>query len=496
MSEQIVGKAGTATARPFRARQLLPAMLAAACLFGLVGRMLSGWDLPLSFDETFSGTIASQPDLAGLLHWCLHELSGPAFYMPLWGWAHLAGDSNAALRLPSFLLSLAAPLLILWRGSSDRDLRIFWAVLALLWLPGLSMAPYARPYAQLFFLGTAQAIAFLRMVETPSTGRALPWTVLSGLMVLTHYYAAPVCAVQGLAYLVFRRKAALATWPALLALVPAVAWMAVHLPMVLDFARLSEGSFVPLGARDLSIAPMMLFGSAVHGLLILAIIGATLAMRRDDLRVARLRAPEPLLAASGVLAFLCLLALAFFRPSFAPRYLTPAIPGMLFAVALWARYMLRRDWRPVALVFALLFLIAGVVIVERAASRFEDERTSGNLEQASAWIMERSPSKLTFFWDSVIGGYVDAAGTRDLAGFLFRRAGHPVAVEAVRVGLEGDAEATVLAAASGGDGAILWRTSDAMLAPRFAGRRPDKVLRDPRFECRGFGEGVTACRPR
>jgi hypothetical protein len=471
-------------------------MLVAAFLFGLAGRMVSGWTLPLSFDETYSGTIAGQPDLAGLVHWCRNELSGPAFYMPLWGWAHVAGDSNMALRLPSFLLSLAAPFLIAGRGHRDRDLRYFWAALALLWLPGLSMAPYARPYAQLFFLGTAQAIAFLRMAETPSTGRALLWTSVSGLMVLTHYYAAPVCAVQGLAYLAFRRKAAVATWPALLALVPVAAWMAVHLPMALGFARASGGHYTLLGIGDLGLLPTMVFGSVVHGLLILAILGITLVTQRKDLRAARLGAAEPLLAVSGILAFLCVFALAFFQPSFAPRYLTPAIPAVLFAVALWARYMLRRDWRPVALVFGLLFLMAGVMIGERATGRIEDDRAGGNLETPSTWLMERPAGKLVFFWDSVIGGYGDAGGIRDLAGFLFRRAGHPVAVQVVRVGLEGDPNAAVLAAAAGPDTAILWRTSDAMFDPRFASRRADIARRDPRFECRSFGPAVTACRPR
>jgi hypothetical protein len=496
MAEHTESKAGIAATRSLTARRLVPAMLAAAFLFGLAGRMVSGWSLPLSFDETFSGTIASQPNLAGLVHWCLNELSGPAFYMPLWGWTRFAGDSNVALRLPSFLLSLAAPLLIAWRGHRDRDLRYFWAALALLWLPGLSMAPYARPYAQLFFLGTAQAMAFLRMAETPSTGRALLWTSLSGLMVLTHYYAAPVCAVQGLAYLAFRRKAAVATWPALLALVPVAAWMAVHLPMVLDFARVSGGHYVLLGAGDLSLLPTMLFGSVVHGLLILGIIGTTLVMQRNDLRTARLGAAEPLLAASGILAFLCVFALAFFRPSFAPRYLTPALPAVLFAVALWARYMLRRDWRPVALVFGLLFLVAGFMIGERMTGRVEDDRAAANLEEPSRWIMERPVGRLVFFWDSVIGGYGDAGGIKDLAGFLFRRAGHPVAVQVVRVGLDADPNAAVLAAATGPGTAILWRTTDVMLDPRFASRRADIARRDPRFECRSFGPAITACRPR
>ena len=69
--------------------------------------------MPLSFDETFRPYIATQPDLAGLLRWCLHEIAGPGYYGPLWLWVRLQGQATGALRLPSLLFSIATPLMML-----------------------------------------------------------------------------------------------------------------------------------------------------------------------------------------------------------------------------------------------------------------------------------------------------------------------------------------------------------------------------------------------
>ena len=82
-----------------------------------------------------SSVIATQPTLAGLLKWCLSELTGPAFYMPMWAWEKVAGSSDFALRLPSLVISLATPLAILRFGNRDADLRLWWTVCVLLWVP-------------------------------------------------------------------------------------------------------------------------------------------------------------------------------------------------------------------------------------------------------------------------------------------------------------------------------------------------------------------------
>ena len=175
------------------------AMLSVAALLGIAGRLAYGWHAPFWFDETFSGVIASQRDVGALVSWCLHEVTGPAYYMPLWAWEKLAGNGDIALRLPSLACSLAAPMLIGWKGSRDRDLRLFWATLVLLWLPAQVVAFEARPYPQLFLLGTAQAIAFVRLIERPGTARAAWWAGWTALAMLTNYNALVVGGVAAAA---------------------------------------------------------------------------------------------------------------------------------------------------------------------------------------------------------------------------------------------------------------------------------------------------------
>jgi hypothetical protein len=146
------------------------ALLAAALIVGLGGRLLYSLNTTLWFDETFTGVIASQRSLPALIDWCLHELTGPAFYMPMWLWEKLAGNSDLALRLPNLLLSLATPLAVLRWGHRDARLRRWWAVFLLLWPPILPFAGEARSYPEIFALGVAQAARSCGCSNAPRPG--------------------------------------------------------------------------------------------------------------------------------------------------------------------------------------------------------------------------------------------------------------------------------------------------------------------------------------
>src|SRR5512139_2711991 len=222
--------------RPRRPEQDWPLLaFLGALVVGIIARVAAGRGLPLGFDETFTATIASQPNFAGLLHWCLTELSGPAFYMPMWIWAKVAGVSDAALRAPALAFSIATPLMIARFGHGDRNIRLWWAALTLLWLPDLPAATEARPYAQMFFLGTVQAIMFLRLAAHARPWPAFWWGTATALAVLTHSYALAIGGCQGLALLGVHRKSLVRLWPMAVPLAVMLAWMAFHLPHVLQF---------------------------------------------------------------------------------------------------------------------------------------------------------------------------------------------------------------------------------------------------------------------
>lgn len=492
--------AGPAPASPFPPLWRW-AIIVVAFGAGLAARFVCGWGAPLWFDETYSGVIASQPTVAGLVGWCLHELTGPAFYMPLWAWEKLAGSSDVALRFPSIVASLATPVLLLWRGHPDRDIRLLWAVLAALWVPGIVLAGDARPYSPLFLLGSIQAIVFLRLMRTPRVTTALVWSSVSVLMVLTHYHSAVVTGVQGLMYLALHRRAALRSWPALAPLVPMAAWMALHLPFVLGFA--STGAwYETLDPRDVAMVPYVLFGSEIHGALILAVIlFAVLAggLFRAGARPIRWATPEALLALSGVVAFVVIFGMAFVRPSFTIRYLTSAMPALLFGIAVWGRWTLRArgtiDFKPLFVVFAILMIMVIGQMRLAIGHPERDFRRQFNFERASQWLLERPPARLIFFWDSSASTVSDPRRLAEVGGFFLARAGHPAVTTVPTIPANRDPNAFIEAATANDPGvAVLWTVTDHGIEDE---SRYPHLARHRDWECRNFGGGTTivvACR--
>lgn len=469
-------------------------LLGAALALGLAMRLSYGWHAPLWLDETFSAVIASQPDFAHLLGWCLTELSGPAFYMPLWLWAKLAGNGDLALRVPGLAWSLGAPALIWLRGHPDRDTRLLWTIVVLLWLPAALVAAEARPYPQLFLLALAQAMAFRHLIDAPGRRAALLWSTLTTLAVLTHYSALVIGGVQGVLYLARHRRVALATaWPAVLPFLVAVTWLAVQLHFLLAYTGKHDAAYATLPLSTILDLPAILFGTPLAGLFTLGVMAVTLLFGHARLRQID---ADGLLVLSGLIALAVIFGLGFVRPNFAPRYLTSVMPALLFAVACWARWQVARDWKPVVAVIATMMICAGALFWSTLTEPDSDPRHASNIETASAWLGAAHPTKLILFWDGAIAAATRSDRIAEVAGFFLRRAGEPVSVGVVRAGEADDPNRNVLAAAHAAPGAaILWIT-DAHPA---AARTPRITAGDARYICRDFGAGaiiVMACRSR
>jgi hypothetical protein len=471
-------------------------MLIAALIIGLSGRILYSSGTTLWFDETFTGVIASQPTFARLIDWCLHELTGPAFYMPMWLWEKLAGNSDIALRLPNLLLSLATPLAVLRWGHRDAGLRLWWSMFLLLWPQILPVAGEARAYPEIFALGVGQAALFVRLLERPSTGRASGWVILSSLGVLCNYWGAIPALVQGLAYLATHRLRALRTWPALLLLTPMLGWSWFHLPVVLAFTVGGSSGIAGLPLSALRDIPEFIFGQEMNGALVLAIVLGSLALELARSRLPRWRAPSPevMLALCGVASIALILVIAFIRPGFAPRYMTASMPSFLFALAVWAhRTMPRNAKAPLLAAAVLLFSMTGVTITILRHPE-SDGRHAFEIERPSAWIAQQPVDHMVVFWDNPVGENSEASRLAEVAGFFLQRSGHRVDVSVARASANTDPNRAVLSRVEPQrKSAILWFSNDD-LPP---GRTPRIAAYDPRYECRAFSRGmiaVTACR--
>jgi hypothetical protein len=477
-------------------------VIGAIALF-LLNIVTAGLHAPLWLDENFSATIAVQPTLGGLIDWCLNELSGPLYYSILWAWEKIAGDSDLALRMPSLLFSIAAPSVILWKGHRDPMTRILWAVGIASWCPGFEIATEARPYALMLLLGCVQAICFLRLISAPTTRQAALWAGVSSLAILTHYHALVIGGLQGIAYLLIWRRTALRTWPALLVLLPMVAWMSWHLQVVLHYANSGQTWYQLMTWQQAMGVPIYLFGSLAMtavfaGLLVISIYA----------RLSRAQAPassfhsspEMVLVATGLISVLIVIGMGFVRPSFSMRYLLPYMGAVSFTTPLVLRAV--KSALPIAPILIASFWIGFAVppLVQHITTPEDDPRYAFNFEQPSSWIMAHGDARrLVFLWDNPTALLGKPKKMAEVGGFFFRRAHRSVVVRIPSYALNADPYPSVLALTQGRkDTAVIW-AFDRAVPNTSALRHPPGILQDTaRWSCRDFGADsitVLACLP-
>jgi Dolichyl-phosphate-mannose-protein mannosyltransferase len=408
----------------------------AAVVIGVVGKALVGWYAPLWLDETYSGVIASQPDFAHWFDWVLHELSGPSYYGLLWLWAKIAGTSDFALRLPSFLLSVAV-LPMIWFGSdSERRVRLFWMALAALWLPGLYYAAQARPQSLLLLLATAQAVLFVRGYRNPDLRKFALWSAMTAVMLATHVYTALPGGLQGLALLWRSRGQWQKLWPAALIFMPALAWLLLQVPFMLEFAK-PENSWYPLKHFG-ELAELGWQLAAFPALAEFSLLLVGLAFFRPEVRKAirpsqtREICGEVIVASIGIAAIFMMFAVGTIRPSFDVRYLMPCMP----AVFLGAAYILAhaQNWgRLLAPVTVTLFILVQVTVVTVHSKR-ENQRTLYPLQfqSASDWLIGKDSQRILFAWDNQAAAINSDQKLAEVGNFFFARASHDATMIVVR----------------------------------------------------------------
>ena len=479
------------------------AVLVTAFLLFLANILASGLFTPLWLDENFSATIAAQPSLGGLIDWCLNELSGPLYYSLLWTWEKIAGNSNAAFRIPSLFFSTAAPAFLLWKGHEDRTIRYLWALNIALWLPGFGIATEARPYSLMVLLGCVQAACFLRLIEAPNTERAAIWAGVSSLGVLTHYHAAVISGIQGIAYLVVWRRNALRTWPALFVLLPMAAWMYWHLHIVLNYASSGYSWYQFLSWREALFAPLFLCGSVATLIALALMLPIWTYVRFDKVRSGGTNSPrlspEIVLICTGLLSAACVVAIGFVLPSFSMRYLLPYMGAVSLLIPILIRDV--KHLVPAAPMAIILLLIGSALptLVKRLAGPLDDHRYGFNFEQPSDWIMRNSDTrKLVYLWDNPTALMGKPDKLAEVGGFFFRRQGRQVDVLIPRYALNADPNPAVFALAKGRpDTAIIW-AYDKGVPNTSALLHPPRLSWDKKWRCRNFGLGsvtVLACIP-
>ena len=130
------------------------------------------------------------------------ESTPPLYYVLLWGWSRVFGIGEVGLRSFSAVCStLTIP--VVWligrRLVSDRAGLIAALLTAvnplLFWY-----AQEARAYSLLLLFSAVALLAFVGVLQAPTRGRVLVWSLASALALATHYYAAVMIVAEG-AYL-------------------------------------------------------------------------------------------------------------------------------------------------------------------------------------------------------------------------------------------------------------------------------------------------------
>jgi len=352
-------------------RWLLSAVGLAAVVLGVV---LRWWPRSaLWLDEAQSVAFAQLP-LADIPHALRADGAPPAYYVLLHVWMRMFGDGDVAVRALSALLSTVT-LVVVWSLVSRRcGRRVAIAATAL-----LGLNPFAIRYGaetRMYALVMLEVVVCLAAVawslERPRLGRLAAVTLLTALLLYTHYWALYlIIAVAGGLLLAggVRRR------PARRVAVAVAAGVVLWLPWVPTFRFQAAHTGTPWAARASASAALQVFTGSVGaptllvGLYGLAMAGAFLAAftMRPPARHLPITPTGLAGVAAGTAAVGVLGAIAS-SSAVSNRYFAVAIPLVVIAagVGLW-RIAGRRLWLAV-LAFGLVGSILAVVDLRTARS--------------------------------------------------------------------------------------------------------------------------------
>jgi hypothetical protein len=482
---------------------LAPILFALAFITALVLEFWLQRGEPLWLDEAWTIGIAGPASWIDFFHQVYWDVNAPLYYLVMYLWQGVFGQSDLAMRAPSLIVAVATPLVLALsrvEGLGHTE-RLTWASVTALWFPALCYAQEARSYALLLFISTLQTLAFIRLLQAPNTGRATVWAAFGALAILTHYDAIFLGAVQGLIYLAAHRLRAVRTWPAALAFVPAFGWLLYHLPRIVQFARPDIAWYSVLDIDDLTDDLLHLMGERqcwvllAVGLLAVGLRFVPLFRsetgRRDAL--SNSVAPVWLAALAAVISATALIVIGFLRPSFAPRYLTPDGPGVLLGIVILIAGIAgrRAAWALGVLVIALGVAVgAQMAMGERMAPR------GYNYERASQLLEKVHPKHLVFLWDHPVDPIEHPEQLAAAGDAFFRRDGVKLTVDPVILKPGEDPNRRLLAGAAQPHSVILWVYDVAVHGTAAADFPPEITTLDPAWTCRhGGGDrfGILAC---
>jgi mannosyltransferase len=228
--------------------------------------------------------------LGGMLsHLSSSESAPPLYYVLVWGWTKLFGAGPLGFRSFSALAgTLTVPLLYLAGRRVSTRAGLWAAALAVVNPAMFYYSQEARAYALLILFCAAALVLWQRALEQPTPRRLWLWAAMSGVAVLTHYFAVFLFVPEAL---VLARRLG---WRRVLAPIGAVVLVGVALAP-LAAAQRADGKTDWIEAASLSsrtaesakqflvglYGPLEILTAAVVGLLALGAVALLLARGQE-----------------------------------------------------------------------------------------------------------------------------------------------------------------------------------------------------------------------
>ena len=169
-------------------------------IFGFILRLIN-INQSLWLDETVQA-ITSKGSFLGLFTELQGDFHPPLYHLLMWGWAHLFGNGELVMRLPSVLFGTATIFIVYLIAKKLFAAKSKWPLIAALFLATAPFHVYysqeARPYALVTFLTALSMYFFLKE-------KWLGYIVSSVLALYSSYFVLFIILAQGLVILI-RKK--------------------------------------------------------------------------------------------------------------------------------------------------------------------------------------------------------------------------------------------------------------------------------------------------
>lgn len=390
----------------------------------------------LWLDEALTVNIARLP-LTEMPEALRHDGAPPLYYFLLHGWMKVFGSGAEAVRALSAVFAVGALPLAWWAGERLGGRRVASAALILFAVSpfALQYATEARMYSLVMLLVLAGGLALAQVLELATPRSTVALALLTGALLLTHYWTVYLLAAVGALLAVWavkgrRRPAALRALVAMaagsLCLVPwlPVLWFQIQhtgapwggppgLHAVFDTVWIFATAYRPAGPQSFLV---------LIGLLTLGVFGHALDRRRVELDL-KGREPGRTLAAVGFGALILgIVAGMVTGDAYAHRYASIVFPLVLLVAALGVAVLLDRRVRHGVLAVTIALGALGAVPI------MTNERTQAAVV-ARALQRAAGPGDVVVYCPDQLGPSVSLLLPADVDQLTFPRADPPQLVD-------------------------------------------------------------------